>query len=79
VLRLIDLVDLDVTSLPAGSMRPKVEAAARFAGAGGRAVIGSLEALKDLVNGAAGTEVVDSTVSRGDRSGLVGHASSAAR
>jgi len=42
-------------------------------------VIGSLEALKDLVNGAAGTEVVDSTVSRGDRSGLVGHASSAAR
>jgi hypothetical protein len=60
-------------------MRPKVEAAARFARAGGRAVIGSLEALEDLVNGTAGTEVVDSSASRGDRSGLVGHASSAPR
>jgi len=59
-LRLLDLVDLDVTALQAGSMRPKVEAAARFARTGGRAVIGSLAELHSLVDGRAGTEVVDS-------------------
>ena len=59
-LHLLDLVDLDVTTLQAGSMRPKVEAAARFARTGGRAVIGSLAELRDLVDGRAGTQVVDS-------------------
>lgn len=62
LLHLIDVVDLDVSSLQAGSMRPKVEAAARFARTGGRAVIGSLSELQDLVEGTAGTQVVDSGV-----------------
>jgi carbamate kinase len=61
-LRLLDVVDLDPARLPAGSMRPKVEAAARFARSGGRAVIGSLSQLGDLVAGTAGTQVVDSRV-----------------
>ena len=50
-----------------GSMRPKVEAAARFARSGGRAVIGSLSQLGDLVSGRAGTQVVDSAVPVGSR------------
>lgn len=61
VLGLVDVLDLDVAGLAAGSMRPKVEAAARFARSGGRAVIGSLGQLKDLVDGTAGTRVVDSS------------------
>jgi len=60
-LRLIDLVDLDLSALPAESMRPKVQAAARFARSGGRAVIGSLSELRRLVDGTAGTRVMDST------------------
>ena len=67
LLRLIDVFDLDVASLQAGSMRPKVEAAARFARTGGRAVIGSLGALKDLVGGTSGTQVVDSSAAVGVR------------
>jgi carbamate kinase len=59
-LSLVDLVDLDIDTLPAGSMRPKVEAAAKFATSGGRAVIGSLAELSGLVAGTAGTTVVDS-------------------
>jgi carbamate kinase len=44
---------------PAGSMRPKVEAAVQFLkGGGGRAVITSVEAIEDAVEGRAGTEVV---------------------
>ena len=44
---------------PAGSMGPKVQAAARFVEAtGGRAAIGSLEQITDLVSGEAGTQVV---------------------
>ena len=77
-LRLVDVLDLDVTALAAGSMRPKVEAAARFARTGGRAVIGSLSDLRDLVTGTAGTRVVDSSARRGlvgDPSRLVGHPS----
>lgn len=62
LLRLVDLVDLDVTTLQSGSMRPKVEAAARFARSGGRAVVGSLSELAGLVAGTAGTQVVDSSV-----------------
>ena len=43
---------------PAGSMGPKVEAAARFVErAGGRAVIGSLDRLLDMLEGRAGTQV----------------------
>ena len=44
---------------PAGSMGPKVEAAVRFVrGGGGRAVITSVDAIEDAVEGRAGTEVV---------------------
>jgi carbamate kinase len=73
-LRLLDVVDLDVSTLAAGSIRPKVEAAARFARRGGRTVIGSLSQLHDLVAGRAGTQVVDSGVPGGIRDTLVGHA-----
>jgi len=73
-LRLMDLVDLDMESLPAGSMRPKVEAAARFARSGGRAVIGSLNQLGELVAGTAGTQVVDSWACGGDRAAPASHA-----
>ena len=42
----------------AGSMGPKVEAACRFAErTGGRAAIGALEAVGDLVERRAGTQV----------------------
>lgn len=60
-LRLVDVLDLDPACLPAGSMRPKVEAAGRFARTGGRAVIGSLADLRELVAGRAGTQVVDTS------------------
>ena len=45
-------------SLPAGSMRPKVEAACRFVEAGGRAAIGSLADAAALVDGLTGTQVL---------------------
>jgi carbamate kinase len=73
-LRLLDVVDLDVATLPAGSMRPKVEAAARFARSGGRAVIGSLSQLDDLVSGRAGTQIMDSGVPGALREGSEAHA-----
>jgi carbamate kinase len=41
-----------------GSMAPKVEAACRFAEAGGGAAIGALSDLTDVVAGTAGTQVV---------------------
>jgi carbamate kinase len=45
--------------LPAGSMGPKVEAAAHFVEAtGNRAAIGSLEQIEQVVAGSAGTQVV---------------------
>ena len=51
-----EIRDLD---LPAGSMGPKVEAAASFAEATGRrAAIGGLEQIEQIVNGTAGTQVV---------------------
>jgi carbamate kinase len=62
LLGLLDVVDLDTRTLQSRSMRPKVEAAARFSRGGGRAVIGSLSELAALVTGAAGTQVVDSSV-----------------
>jgi carbamate kinase len=43
--------------LPGGSMGPKVEAACRFADAGGEAMIGSLDDLTDLLAGRSGTTV----------------------
>jgi carbamate kinase len=64
LLRLVDLVDLDISTLQAGSIRPKVEAAAQFARRGGHAVIGSLAELRDVVQGLAGTVVVDSSRSQ---------------
>ncbi len=59
-LALLDVVDLEIDTLQAGSMRPKVAAAAKFADTGGRAVIGSLGQLRDLVAGTAGTQIVSS-------------------
>ncbi len=44
--------------LPEGSMGPKVEACAAFAEFGGRAVIGALDDVVEIVFGAAGTTVV---------------------
>lgn len=50
--------ELDHLDLPAGSMGPKVEAAAGFVrNTGGRAVIGSLDDLETIVAGNAGTQV----------------------
>jgi carbamate kinase len=50
---------LRAMQFPAGSMGPKVEAAARFVEAtGGRAAIGGLGDIEQIVNGKAGTQVV---------------------
>jgi carbamate kinase len=47
-----------LSELPEGSMRPKVEAAAAFVGAGGReALITSADALADALEGRAGTRI----------------------
>jgi carbamate kinase len=54
----IDARDVDPSAYPAGSMRPKLEAARRYTLAtGGRAVIGALEAAEALFDGRAGTTV----------------------
>ncbi|MGO4258416.1 carbamate kinase [Marmoricola sp. RAF53] len=62
--RLIERVtaaELRAGAFPAGSMGPKVEAACRFVEAtGGRAAIGALTAIHEIVGGAAGTQVVAS-------------------
>lgn len=50
-----DALTLD---LPAGSMRPKVAAAAEFAGSGGMAGIGRLDSALDILDGKAGTRIV---------------------
>jgi len=51
--------DLRKETFPAGSMGPKVEAACRFVEAtGGRAAIGALTQIQQIVNGDAGTQVV---------------------
>ena len=51
--------ELRAISFPAGSMGPKVDAAAEFVEATGkRAAIGSLEQLDAVVAGTAGTNVV---------------------
>ena len=51
--------ELRALDFPAGSMGPKVEAAARFVErTGKRAVIGGLDQIVEIVNGNAGTQVV---------------------
>lgn len=53
------LSDLDGTSFPAGSMGPKVDAAAQFVRATGKAAaIGSLEDIHEIVTGTSGTRFV---------------------
>jgi carbamate kinase len=53
--------ELRQQSFPAGSMGPKVEAACRFVEAtGGRAAIGALTQIQQIVEGDAGTQVVAS-------------------
>jgi carbamate kinase len=53
------LSDLDESSFPAGSMGPKVEAAARFVRATGNvAAIGSLEDIPGIVDGTKGTQFI---------------------
>ena len=53
--------ELGTSEFAAGSMGPKVEAAARFVEATGkRAAIGSLEQIEAIVDGDAGTQVVSS-------------------
>jgi carbamate kinase len=59
--RLDKLTPQDVRALefPAGSMGPKVEAAARFVErTGKRAAIGALGEIEQIVDGTAGTQVV---------------------
>lgn len=51
--------NLDLERFEVGTMRPKLDAAARFARHGGRAVIGSIERLADMVEGRAGTSIED--------------------
>lgn len=51
--------ELRAISFPAGSMGPKVDAACRFVEqTGGRAAIGALTQIKQIVNGEVGTQVV---------------------
>ena len=51
--------ELRSSGFPAGSMGPKVEAACRFVEAtGGRAAIGALTQIQEIVDGEAGTLVV---------------------
>jgi carbamate kinase len=55
----VTVAELRAHSFPAGSMGPKVEAACRFVEAtGGRAAIGSLAQIQQIVDGDAGTQVV---------------------
>lgn len=61
--------DLDPSGFPDGSMGPKVEAAKAFAEkTGGRAGIGSLEQLAELVEGTAGTQVTQAARERPESS-----------
>src|SRR4051795_11583490 len=55
----ITVEELRGISFPAGSMGPKVEAACRFVEqTGGRAAIGALTQIQQIVNGEGGTQVV---------------------
>jgi carbamate kinase len=54
--------ELRGTAFAAGSMGPKVEAACRFVeGTGGRAAIGSLDQIKEILEAKAGTQIVPRT------------------
>src|SRR3954470_14060540 len=58
-LRHVTVGELRKETFPAGSMGPKVEAACRFVEAtGGRAAIGALTQIEQIVDRAAGTQVV---------------------
>jgi len=58
-LRRVSVDELRKQTFPAGSMGPKVEAACRFVEAtGGRAAIGALTQIQQIVDGDAGTQVV---------------------
>jgi carbamate kinase len=55
----VTAAELRAHNFPAGSMGPKVEAACRFVEAtGGRAAIGSLAQIQQIVDGDVGTQVV---------------------
>jgi carbamate kinase len=57
--------ELRRAEFPAGSMGPKVDAACRFVEAtGGRAAIGALTQIQQIVDGQAGTQVVPGTEER---------------
>jgi carbamate kinase len=59
VLGRVTVDELRKETFPAGSMGPKVEAACRFVEAtGGRAAIGALTQIQQIVDGDAGTQVV---------------------
>ena len=61
----VTVEELREIEFPAGSMGPKVEAACRFVEAtGGRAAIGALTHIQQIVNGEAGTQVVPGTEER---------------
>ena len=55
----VTAAELREVDFPAGSMGPKVDAACRFVEAtGGRAAIGALTQIQQIVEGEAGTQVV---------------------
>jgi carbamate kinase len=57
----VTAAELRATSVPAGSMGPKVEAACRFVEeTGGRSAIGALTDIQEIVSGSAGTQVLAS-------------------
>jgi carbamate kinase len=58
ILDTIDISDLEALKLEAGSLAPKVSAAARFAMDGGLAVIGSMDDAAAMLNGTSGTRIV---------------------
>jgi carbamate kinase len=60
VLRDVTAGHLRALGLPAGSMGPKAEAAARFVAGGGRAAIGALDDAAAVLAGTAGTQVITS-------------------
>ena len=62
ILKTLKTEDIDSNDYPAGSIGPKVRAAADFVtSTGGRALIGSLDRLDAITSGTDGTEVLGST------------------
>lgn len=60
-LDVVDVAHMPAAAFPAGSMGPKVAAAAAFAASGGTACIGALDQLPGLIRGECGTRVIDSS------------------